>query len=180
MEAKQKKCKHCKNLFTPFLTTQKVCSPECALELVKTKNRKVERTAYRKETKERKAKLKTKAMWLNEAQTAFNKFIRLRDYAESCISCQREHKGQYHAGHYKSRGSSPELRFEEDNCHKQCAPCNNHLSGNQTEYRINLINKIGLTKVEKLEGPNDPKNYTIEDIELIKKTYNKKARELEK
>ncbi|WP_258530002.1 recombination protein NinG [Pseudomonas aeruginosa] len=67
------------------------------------------------------------------------------------------HDGQYHAGHYRSVGSHPELRFDEDNVHKQCAPCNNHKSGDVVNYRINLVAKIGAAAVARLEGPHERK-----------------------
>ena len=134
----------------------------------------------RKRIKTKKASLKTKGDHAKEAQTAFNRFIRLRDEAQPCISCGSYHTGQYHAGHYRSVGSTPELRFEEDNCHKQCSVCNNHKSGNLINYRINLIKKIGLQRVEWLEGPHEPKHYTIEQLNEIKKHYRAKARLLEK
>ena len=126
-------------------------SYECAVELAKqdrekrlAKEQKKQRSAQRKRDKETRDRLKSRSDHLREAQTVFNKFIRLRDEKAPCISCGRHHKGQYHAGHYRSTGACPELRFEELNVHKQCAPCNDHLSWNIVNYRINLIKKIGI------------------------------------
>ncbi|MEF3019469.1 recombination protein NinG, partial [Pseudomonas aeruginosa] len=65
----------------------------------------------RREIKVRKARLKSRADHLREAQQAFNEFIRLRDAYQPCISCGRHHDGQYHAGHYRTVAASPELRF---------------------------------------------------------------------
>lgn len=135
---------------------------------------------FRAETRKRKEQIKTKNEWAKEAQAAFNKYIRLRDAHLPCISCGRHHQGQYHAGHYRTVGANPELRFEESQVHKQCAPCNNHLSGNITNYRINLVKKIGIRAVEWIEGPHELKRYTIEELKEIKAKYTKKARELEK
>ncbi len=132
-ELKKKECKTCGNEFTPFSTLSKVCSPACALQYVTQVNAKKERVRLRI----KKELLKTRGDWLREAQTGFNKFIRLRDINEPCISCGRYHEGQYHAGHYRTIGSNPELRFNELNVHKQCSACNNHKSGNIVEYRLN-------------------------------------------
>jgi hypothetical protein len=132
----------------------------------------------RKERRSAKLKLKSRADWLKEAQAAFNRFIRLRDHDKPCISCGRNHQGQWHAGHYRSVGACPELRFEELNVHKQCAPCNDHLSGNIVEYRRGLIERIGIDLVEWLEGNRDAKKYTIEEIKAIKAEYTSKANEL--
>jgi hypothetical protein len=135
--------------------------------------------AERRQTKERKVKLKTRSDWLKEVQVVFNAYIRKRDEDEPCISCGRHHQGQYHAGHYRSVGSTPELRFEELNVHKQCSTCNNYRSGNLIEYRIRLPAKIGLDKVEWLEGKHEPKHYTIDELKELKRIYREKIKLLE-
>ncbi len=111
------------------------------------------------------------------AVTAFNAFIRLRDALEPCISCQRHHKGQYHAGHYKPAGINSALKFNELNVHKQCAPCNNNLSGNLTQYRINLITKIGVDAVIELENNKQITSYDCEQLKEIEVEYKKKLKE---
>ena len=171
---KDKTCKICKVKFTPTRPLQSVCSPNCAYTHAKVVRVKTER----KETREAKVRLKSKSEWLKEAQTVFNQYIRLRDKDLPCISCQRFHTGQYHAGHYLSTGAHPELRFDEVNVHKQCSACNNYLSGNIVEYRINLINKIGIDAVTYLESKHQPKHYTIEDIKTLKAIYKEKVKTL--
>ena len=103
----------------------------------------------------------------------------MRDAKEPCISCGRYHEGQYHAGHYRSVGSTPELRFNELNCHKQCSVCNNYLSGNAIEYRRGLVAKIGIDQVEWVEGKHEPNKYTIDEIVQIKKYYQQKIKDIE-
>lgn len=169
---KDKPCRVCTFRFIPRVSTQVVCCPTCAIALNKIKQSK----AYDKKTKELKEGIKSRADHTSEAQVSFNKFIRLRDAANRCISCNRDHSGQYHAGHYISVGSHPELRFNTYNCHKQCAPCNNHLSGNQVRYRRYLVKKIGIGKVESLEGNHDAKHYSISDLKRIKAIFHKKYR----
>lgn len=152
---------------------------ECALDYQAQKREKARKKAFNAETKVMREKVKTRSEWAKEAQAAFNKFIRLRDAGQPCISCGRYHQGQNHAGHYKSVGSSPELRFDESNCHLQCAPCNNHLSGNIANYRPNLVIKIGQEAVDRIEGPHEPKKYSIDDLKAIKAKYKEKAKQLE-
>lgn len=178
---KEAKCKVCGCHFVKTISSmQKVCSPKCAIILSKEQARKKKEKEERAEKRERKAKLKSRSEWLKDAQSVFNKFIRLRDKDEPCISCGKYHKGQYHAGHYRSVGACPELRFCELNVHKQCAPCNDHKSGNIIEYRINLVKKIGVDKVEWLERQDhEPKKYTIEDCKEIIKYYKAKIKELD-
>lgn len=169
---RQKKCKVCKSEFQPRATTQVVCSPKCAIEYAKQANRK----AFNAETRKRKAKLKSRADWLREAQQAFNAFIRVRDHYDPCISCKRHHQGQYHAGHYRTTKAAPQLRFNTYNVFKQCQPCNMHLSGNITEYRINLSKKIGEHRVRQLENNNREARYSIEYAKRIKRIFTKRAR----
>lgn len=184
---KSRRCSHCKKKGPQeamlLRQLKAFCNQECFAEWAAANVSKLAKKGKQIESKRLKAKkekLKTKGVHLREAQASFNAYIRERDAQEPCISCGSYHTGQYHAGHYRSVGSSPELRFEESNVWKQCAPCNNHLSGNLIKYRINLIEKIGLEKVEWLEGPHEPKNYTIEQIQDIKAHYRKRVREMQK
>jgi len=182
MALKQKTCKSCRQKFVPSRPMQTACTPACAVAIAERKRQKQaqqDAAMQRRATRQRLERIKTRAQWLKEAQTAFNAFIRARDAARPCVSCGRHHNGQYHAGHYLSVGSSPALRFEEINVWKQCAPCNNHLSGNAVLYRRALVELIGVDKVEWLEGPHEPKKYTIDDLKAIKAEYIRKRKEIE-
>lgn len=182
---KERKCKvrDCCNYFIPRGMSHTACSPVCALKMARAKREQEEtkkRQEQRRKDRETRDKLKTRADWLKEAQAAFNAYIRARDADQPCISCGRHHTGQWHAGHYLSRGARPELAMHPDNCHKQCAPCNTHLSGNLVLYRANLINKIGLDRVEWLEGPHEPLKLTVTDIKAIRDKYRVLTKQLEK
>lgn len=183
LSGKPKRCKACRLAFVPVKPMQVACGVECALQLARLaqeKKRAQEATRERAEHAKRKEATKTKAQHAKEAQAAFNAWVRLRDDGLPCVSCLRHHNGQWHAGHYRSVGSCPELRFEPLNVWRQCAPCNNHLSGNAIEYRIELVRRIGLEKVERLEGKHEPKRYTIEDLKAIKAKYRALVREMQK
>lgn len=176
-----KRCKACRCEFTPSRPMQQACSPDCALKLVVAKREKAERVAKtleRKADADKREKLKSRSDYAKEAQTAFNLWVRLRDKDRPCISCGRHHNGQYHAGHFLSVGARPELRYEPSNVWKQCSPCNTHLSGNAVLFRAALVREIGVEKVEWLEGPHEPRKYTVDDLKEIKRIYSAKAREL--
>jgi hypothetical protein len=168
-----RKCKHCRETFTPTRRMQPACSIPCALGIVETKKA----AAERKATAEARVRLKTRRRWMAEAQSAFNAWIRLRDAALPCISCGRHHDGQWHAGHYLSTGARPELRFEPLNVHKQCQPCNTHLSGNLVLYRVGLCARIGTPEVEWLEGPHESRKWTTDDLREMRDRYRRMARE---
>lgn len=171
---KPKKCKICKLQFTPTKPLQQVCGFECALELAKNKRIKT----VKKEVKEAKQRLKSRSDWLKETQVIFNKYIRLRDQNDGCISCGSKSAYAYHAGHYRSIGSAGHLRFHELNCHRQCSACNTHLSGNLINYRLGLIRKIGIHAVEALESDNATVKLNIEEIKVIKQQFSAKIKTL--
>lgn len=175
-KSRQKICKQCKHTFETQRPMQSVCSPVCGIALAAMERAKTER----KEIRAAKERIKTKAEHAREAQQAMNQWIRLRDADKPCISCGRHHGGQYHAGHYRTVGSNPELRFEPLNIHKQCAPCNNHKSGDIVNYRISLVARIGQAAVAWLEGPHEPKRYTIEHLQAIKAKYRALVRDIKK
>jgi hypothetical protein len=172
---KPRKCAVCPEKFQPQRPMQRVCGHVCAAEDAKRKREK----QARKELVEGRLALKSRSAWLADAQTVFNSFIRTRDAHLPCISCGRFHTGSYDAGHYRSVGSMPALRFDEDNCHRQCVPCNQHKSGNVVEYRIGLVARIGVKRVAQLEGPQAPAKYTIEDAKAIKAEYKAKLKQLQ-
>nr|WP_139137825.1 recombination protein NinG [Pseudomonas sp. GTC 16481] len=189
-EIKPKKCKApgCGQRFKPTMTTQKVCSIACALAV--SKDSKVQKVAARAITTQarqdlqaRREKLKTKGEHLREAQAAFNAYIRERDRLAgyACISSGRPldwNGNAVDAGHYRSTGAAPHLRFDENNCHAQSKHDNRYLSGNVAEYRLGLIQRIGLAAVEALEADQAPRRYTIEDLQAIKAMYRQKLKDL--
>jgi hypothetical protein len=178
---KIKRCK-CGNEYTQYTTLQTCCIECLAARVVKNriKTEKVAQNTTKRELIAAIQAIKSRSDWVKEAQQAFNAWVRERDKDKPCISCQRHHTGQYHAGHYRTTKACPELRFEPFNVHKQCSVCNNHLSGNILEYRINLIKRIGIELVEWLEGAHEPKKYTIDDLKAIKSEYKEKLKQLQK
>lgn len=189
-EIKPKKCKApgCGQRFKPAMSTQKVCSIACALAM--SKDSKVQKVAAKAITKqarqdlqERREKLKTKGEHLREAQASFNAYIRERDRLAgyACISSGRPldwNGNAVDAGHWRSVGAAPHLRFDERNCHAQSKHDNRYLSGNAAEYRAGLIQRIGLEAVEALERDQSVRRYTIEDLQAIKALYRQKLKDL--
>ncbi|AFJ47284.1 recombination protein NinG [Shimwellia blattae] len=186
----RRKCKVCHEWFHPVRDNQIVCTLECArvngkkendiAKAVAQREKKKAEKAERARWREKKESVKPLSYFARQAQQAFNSYIRYRDRDQPCISCGRFHDGQYHAGHFRTTGGNPELRFNEDNCHKQCAPCNNHLSGNLTAYRPALITKIGQARFDALMGPHKLPKWTREDYIRIRDEYRAKLKELKR
>ena len=188
--AKPKKCRvaTCRASFVPRASFQSWCSPDCGVVLARAKQEKkrVELAQVeRREIKVRKEALKSRGDHMREAQQAFNEFIRTRDQAAGhlCISSGKplDWSGNaVDAGHYRSVGSAPHLRFDERNCHAQSKQDNRFLSGNAVDYRIGLIARIGQEAVDALEADQAPRKYSLEQIKGIKTYYRAKTRELKK
>lgn len=183
---KAKKCRVCKSEFVPTKPLQAVCGISCAIEHANKRKKVQERAAIaleRAETRKAKEVLKKRSEWLKEAQIAFNAYIRERDKVARypCISSGRAldwNGNAVDAGHYRSTGSAPHLRFNEDNCHAQSKHDNRYLAGNVAEYRIRLIRRIGIERVEALESDNTPRKWTIPELQEIKALYKRKLKEL--
>lgn len=175
---KPKPCAFCKSLFTPARLMQAVCSPVCAKRKVM-----FDKAEERAKIVTRKAALKRIPELVTEAQKAFNAFIRERDRlaGHPCISSGRalDWTGNaVDAGHYRSTGAAAHLRFNEDNCHAQSKHDNQWLAGNAVDYRINLIHRIGLKRVEVLEASNEPRKWQRDELIAIRATYVQKLKQL--
>jgi hypothetical protein len=157
---------------------QSVCGPICASRLVKAaKKEEAERN------KARKAAIKRIPDLIKEAQVAFNAFVRGRDSGKPCICCGMplgtgEVGGGFDCGHYRSTGSASHLRFHEDNAHGQRKVCNRYGAGRAVDYRIGLIARIGVERVEALEADNTPHKWDREELIAIKEKYKAKLEEL--
>ena len=91
----------------------------------------------------------------NKLYELVQKYARLRDSDKQwwwkCISCWKRVRWDKADGwHYISR-SNLSTAFDPMNIHLQCKYCNWILHWNYIEYRKNLIKKIGLEEVERLE-----------------------------
>lgn len=188
------KCKHCGVRWTPEEKARRIrlhndcIAPWTAAFQEKQKRKavaerkakiKVERAVDRK----KRESLKRIPDLIADAQYHFNAFIRERDRqaGHPCISSGRALNwsgNAVDAGHYRSTGAASHLRFNEDNCHAQSKHDNKWLAGNAVDYRIALIARIGLERVQALEADNTPKKWTRDELIAIKKQYQSKLKEL--
>lgn len=193
---KPKICPICSTEYIPRSSLQKVChNYKCAIAFNKQRDAEIAARELRKREREqsadlrqRREALKTRAEWEREAQAAFNRYIRMRDMYQECIS----HPGKLisnsnyitgsavDASHYRSRGAASHLRFNVFNVHSACTRCNRQLSGNAVEYRIRLIERIGLERVERLEADNEPRKFDIDYLKRVKSIFTRRARHYEK
>lgn len=169
-----KSCKKCGEIFTPFSTLDKHCyickKTEQALKnLAKMKKDKL---------KKQKEDLLTVSDYLKLAQQVFNKWVRLRDQHENCISCGTPPTNKRDAGHFWSAGGHSSVRFDPNNVHAQCVSCNQHKHGNLLPYRDGLISKIGVTKYEELESiAHQTRKWDKEELKELIALYKKKIKD---
>jgi hypothetical protein len=132
---------------------------------------------WQKKKKKMQAELETVQDLVKAAQLVFNKFIRLRDKDELCISCKQVPK-KVNAGHFWNANNHWNVRFDEDNVHVQCERCNSYLSGNLIEYRQHLLTKIGAERYNQLEAKaRVTRKFTKDELKEIIKTYKNKIKD---
>lgn len=180
---KPKKCKApgCTNEFFPARPMQKACGTACAIAIasaLKEKERRKDRIADIKQTKQALEEFKNLPKLHAEAQKAANDYVRWRDKDKPCISCgtggnEKEALtgGYWDCGHYRSRGAASHLRYDLRNMSKQCKRCNSELAGNVVMFRRGLIERIGAEEVEALENDNTPHKWTKEEVRAIKAKF---------
>ena len=182
---REKKCRVCTTRFVPSRPLQVACCPDCAQTLARRVREKAEKraaTIERQKTRAALEALKPRAKWLAECQAIANRYARVRDAKDGCISCDRpaSWQGQWHGSHFRSVGAASAVRLNLWNIHKACSICNHHLSGNIAGYKPRLIQKIGLEKVEWLESQNQVVRHDIEYLKRYKRVMGKRLRMLEK
>jgi len=179
------KCVQCENRF-PREQMEKVnrissvCGLDCKVEWATGKGKKA--------VKEQTAKIygpnrvKTKALSpiktrKNELKKACHLYVRTRDKGDPCICCGLPLGENYHAGHYLESGNNPKIRYDEDNIHAQRLDCNNFKGGDSGFYRVNLIKKIGLDRVLRLESmKGGTVKRTCEDYKEIEMYFKEKIK----
>jgi hypothetical protein len=188
---KPRACDCCGKTFKPWSPFQSVCKPACLLRKVNREER--EKKAQAKERAKLDRMMDKAAKEAQEpirkliaaADKAFQAFIRERDRQAGhlCISSGQPldwSGNKTDAGHYRSKGAASHLRYNEDNCHAQTKNENRFKAGNAVDYRIHLIGRIGLARVEALECDNEPIKWERHALRQIATIYRGKLRELKK
>ena len=188
MTFRRTRCPHCKGK----LDAGQKLHPECIdgyaealaakAERAKAKAARAAARVERAETRKRKEAIKTRAQGLAECQAIANKYARIRDAKDGCISCDKPAcwDGQWHGSHLRSVGAASAVRFNLWNINKSCSVCNNYLSGNVREYEIRLRAKIGSAKVDWLYTQNQARAYNIDYLRKFKLIIGKRLKRMEK
>jgi hypothetical protein len=175
----------CKSIFVKNKPLQSVCGIQCAITQSKILAERKEKREFSKSRKEIKVKLekyKTWQEWFNECKAIAQKYARLRDRFDGCISCDKQSDwwGQWHGSHFRPAGNFKAVALNLLNIHKGCSECNNYKSGNLIEFQDRLIVKIGQDKVDWLKSQTQPYRHSIEYLKRYKQVMGKRLRRLEK
>lgn len=192
MPNSKRKCKQCKDYFKVEVMQKHpagwFCSFEHAVEFANKKKegerlkaisriyapnvgRKKGRT-----NEDTKSNLKTAK---EAAKRACHAYIRERDKGDLCICCGERLGDSYQAGHFYESGNYPFIRYDEDNIHAQRLHCNYFKGGDSGFYRENLIKKIGLERVKRLDRVKDRLiKRTAQDYREIESYYKNKLKKL--
>lgn len=176
-KTKQKKCKYCLDKFTPKYSTEPCWKYNCRMRLLSDKREKI----YNASIKRAKEGRLTYVQRVAKVKAVFQAWIRSRDAELNCISCNATTSNpHWHGGHYKKAETYSGVIFNEFNVNKQCHKCNVHNNGNELNYRIGLIAKIGIEDVlgiEQLAQETRFKKYSDLELIEIKEKYKAKIKD---
>ena len=182
-----KTCAYCPKVFKPRSSFQTVCGPRCLLKQVNQQERQKKERAKLDRMMDKAAKEAQEPLrkLMAVADKAFQAFIRERDRqaGHACISSGQPldwSGNKTDAGHYRSKGAASHLRYNEDNCHAQTKNENRFKAGNAVDYRVHLIGRIGLARVEALECDNTPIKWERHTLRQIATIYRGRLRDLKK
>ena len=195
------RCKVCRVKFDAKYFLQKSClKPACLAEWSKAnmqlknnvtaKVKVIEAKANKKAVVE--LNKKSIAWQHKQTQPVFNKLRRLQEFKwfsdrglePVCTSCQKPiGNDQWCNGHFKSVGANGRLRYDFKNSYLQHNNnCNKHKSGDASQYEIGLVARFGEEEGKSIiaycEENNSPIKRTWQDLEELRKEFNKEIKAL--
>jgi len=187
----------CDTIFSPRNGFHTTCSISCAQEYARHKTDKRKKKAWAQEKREwkidndRPHQDKLTQQVFNRVRVLQEKiWYKSRGLEPVCISCGRPNM-DWCAGHFKTRGAFPELRFDHANVFLQCNKrCNESLSGNiygdrhSHGYHKGLMlrfgDDLGQEIIDYLESPHDPIKMTGRELYEFRLLLSRQERELKR
>lgn len=156
---KHKKCKYCKELFTPVRPLQYLCIPpkDCGWKYAEKKMKERLEKEVKENIKKWRPEVK-KGSYQKRFQDQINLLARKIDakYNYLCIDCGRNYGEQVDGAHYHDIGGNSTLRYNLHNIHSADSQCNKFSSKHKEGYRKGLISRYG----------EDYAEYVIEKLPL--------------
>ena len=172
---KAKICSNCGKEFTPFRTTQKACSYQCAILVGKNK-------VARKRKKE--LKDNDAAFLKKRLQAEINAIARAIDFGLPCLA-RGYVPNKMHGGHIFSRGAFPSMRYNLHNIHRQSAQ-SNHYQNEDGLLREKLKQEYGeqyfafLESCKQSELPKLPPSEWKDRIKIAQGIKNRLKKQIQK
>ena len=120
---------------------------------------------------------------LVNVRNSCHEYIRKRDEFKPCISCGVSYNTNFQAGHFFKAELFSNLKFNENNIHGQCQKCNLLKEGNESGYRVGLMQRYGkefLNDLNVLAGDYKKNGFVWdrEQLEELRKYYKEKIKML--
>lgn len=176
------KCKVCKSEYIKRSITHKTCSVECSLIYIESEKKK----AYRKEHIKRTVDLYTRSDWIRMAQIEVNRYVRIRDQlaGHRCICCNEPldfDGSQVDAGHWRSTGSAPHLRFDTfGNISAQRKHCNRWRAGRAMDQEPIIRERWGDDVADAILADQQSRKWSIAELIEIRGGFRQWANELKR
>ncbi len=192
MTFRRTRCPHCKAKLDPGQRIHQECiapwadAQQAKKERAEAKAARMAARVERAETRRRKEAIKPRSKWLAECQAIVNRYVRLLALSrgEGCFTCgaspQQKFGGTYDAGHFRSVGSAPHLRFWIPQIKLQCIPCNRHKGGMALAFRRGLSRDHGEEWVTRLEAMQHIAKFDVEYLKRFKAVMSKRLRRMER
>jgi hypothetical protein len=143
----------------------------------------IKRSREKKEVKKEKVKTLTTASLDNKLWKVFSEYIRLRDSDPNgycrCFTCGNiRHWRKMDCGHGIGRQHKA-TKYNEQNNHAQCKPCNGFEGGRQDAYKEEMNRRYGAHTWElMLFASKQPKKWTVFELEALIQHYNREVDKL--
>lgn len=147
--------------------------------ITKAQKPRIELEKVKKEIKES----KSLSYLLVNVRNVCHEYIRLRDKGKPCISCGTKWRKDFHCCHFYKSELYSTLRFDETNLHGGCPKCNLYLDGNESGYRVGIINRfskgfLSLLDSKALLDKHTKHKWSRIALEEIREYYKNKLKEL--
>lgn len=120
---------------------------------------------------------------LTNVKNTCHEYVRTRDKGKNCISCNTLWNSDFQAGHFFKAELFSTLKFDEYNINGQCRGCNLFSDGNESGYRVGILNRFGkeildyLDELAQLEKQKTHQ-WSREQLEFIRQEYKEKLKSL--
>lgn len=180
-----RKCLACREWFNPKEQGITTCSVDCGILYGKsnfTKQKVREKRKAKKKLRDEDAKVLMQDCY--RIAQAIGRFHGYLSGITKCVTCNIPliTQEQVDGGHFKKKNVYSAIKLYTLQIHPQCVNCNQYNGGREDEYRLFMIDRYGLEKVEWLESHKGviTKKYTAEYLRKYKKIMGKRLRVLEK